>query len=60
MYRYARDMGLSYPQIGKIFGRDHTTIMKVLQGHKKKGGGGCLVSDVHHTAGMVIDSYKGA
>lgn len=30
LYKHARDMGLSYPRIGKIFGRDHTTIMHAL------------------------------
>lgn len=30
LYKHARDMGLSYPRIGKIFGRDHTTVMHAI------------------------------
>ena len=34
-YVKARAMGLSYPEIGRAFGRDHTTIM---HGVRKHGG----------------------
>jgi chromosomal replication initiation ATPase DnaA len=30
-YRAARDLGWSYPQIGRAFERDHSTIIQVLQ-----------------------------
>lgn len=33
LYKHARDMGLSYPRIGKIFGRDHTTILHSMREH---------------------------
>ena len=31
VYKLLRELGLSYPEIGKLLGRDHGTIIKVLQ-----------------------------
>lgn len=33
LYRELRELGLSYPEIGKFVGRDHGTIIKVLKRH---------------------------
>lgn len=47
LYRHAREMGLSYPRIGKIFGRDHTTVLHSVREHFPEDS-------------MVIDIQKGA
>lgn len=56
LYKYARDMGLSYPRIGRIFGRDHTTILHAMNEHFPD----MIISRRKSSVNQAIDIHKGA
>jgi hypothetical protein len=51
MWRMRRELGLSLPAIGRLFGRDHTTVLNGIRRHEQRTGATSSLNDSPTTEG---------